>query len=141
MKTDIMWNLNIDDSLEIVDLSTQYDSASTASKQSAILPTVFGEDGQLFYKYLDANIFTLITANKDDRSSITVQLINSVTGRVIHQFQEHNVSPSSTHAIASLLSEQYFALSFMRLNPMTGVSQQELTVIELYSKKKEEDTQ
>jgi hypothetical protein len=90
---------------------------STAIKQRQILQTVFGTDGQLFYKYLDANIFTLITSQKSDPSSITVQLINSVTGRIVHQFQERNVSPSPQHGIATLLSEQYFAISFMRLNP------------------------
>ena len=51
------------------------------------------------------------------------------------------MSPSPAHTIASLFNEHYFALSFMRQNPQTGISQQELTVVELYDKKQEQDTQ
>ena len=51
------------------------------------------------------------------------------------------MSQKEIHTIATLFSEQYFALSFMRQNPQTGISQQELTVLELYEKKQELDTQ
>lgn len=95
----------------------------------------------MFYKYLDTNMFSVVTAAANDPSTITIYLINGVTGRIIYQFQEQNVSPSPSHTIASLFNEQYFALSFMRQNPQTGISQQELTVVELYDKKQEQDTQ
>ena len=133
--------MKLDSTLEILDVRTQYDSVSSATQQSSILPTVFGQEGELFYKFLDANIFILISAKKNDRSTIDIKLVNSVTGRVIHQFMERNVSPSSQHPIATLFSEHYFAISFMRMNTETGIYQQELTVIELYSKKQEVDTQ
>ena len=86
-------------------------------------------------------MFSVVTASENDPSTITIYLINGVTGRIIYQFQEQNVSPTPSHTIASLFNEQYFALSFMRQNPQTGISQQELTVLELYDKKQEQDTQ
>lgn len=94
----------------------------------------------MFYKYLDSNMFSIITTQADNPSIITIYLINGVTGRIVYQFQEQNVNQSSIHTIATLFSEQYFALSFMRQNPQTGISQQELTVVELYEKKQELDT-
>ena len=85
-------------------------------------------------------MFSVITNQANDPNTVTIYLINGVTGRIVYQFREANVSASSIHSIASLFSEQYFALSFMRQNPQTGISQQELTVLELYDKKQELDT-
>ena len=73
-------------------------------------------------------------------STLTVYLINGVTGRIVHQFKEAGVSASSQHHVSTIFSEQFFIMSLVRVNPITGVSQNELTVIELYSKKKEGDT-
>ena len=105
------------------------------------MPTVFGQEGDLFYKFLDESMFSVTTVSKNDRSTLTVYLINGVTGRVVHQFKEADVSPAAQHKVCALFSEQFFALTFMRRNPTTGISQQELTVIELYKKQKEGDTQ
>ena len=59
----------------------------------------------MFYKYLDTNMFSVVTAAANDPSTITIYLINGVTGRIIYQFQEQNVSPSPSHTIASLFNE------------------------------------
>jgi hypothetical protein len=47
------WNIKLGKGKEIVKVETQYNSASTASQQSHILPTSFGQNGELIYKYLD----------------------------------------------------------------------------------------
>ena len=118
----------------IKDVQTQYSSISTVTKVESILPTVFGQEGDLFYKYLDQALFAVTTVNRADPSILTVYIINGVTGRIIHQFKEADVSTSLQHKVCALLSEQFFTLSFMRKNPQTGIAQQELTVIELYKK-------
>lgn len=85
-------------------------------------------------------MFAVTTANKNDPQTLTVYLINGVTGRIIHQFKESNVSDAAQHKVCALFSDQYFVLTLMRQNPTTGISQQEITIIELYSQKKEGDT-
>jgi len=85
-------------------------------------------------------MFAVTSANKADPTTLTFYLINGVTGRIIHQFKESDVSSSPQHKVSTLFSEQFFTVSFMRTNPATGFSQSELTVIELYSQKKEADT-
>jgi hypothetical protein len=74
-------------------------------------------------------MFAVVTCQLNDPTELTVFLINSVTGRVVHQFSESDVSPSKAHPVALLLTENYFALSFMRLNIASGLTQQELTVV------------
>jgi len=49
------------------------------------LPTAFGEEGVLLYKYLDSNMFAITTKNLDDPSMYTLLIINGVTGAVVHQ--------------------------------------------------------
>lgn len=85
-------------------------------------------------------MFAVVTTQKDDPTELTVRIINSVTGRVVHQFSESEVSPSKAHPVSLLFTENYFALSFMRLNLSSGLTQQELTVVQLYQKKQENDT-
>jgi len=67
-------------------LKTQYDRLSEASQPDHYLPTEFGQDGQLLYKFLDSNVFAIITRKVSDPSTVTVNLINGVTGRIIHSF-------------------------------------------------------
>lgn len=141
MQSENTWKVALDSNQEIREVRTQYLSNSQVTKGISILPTVFGQDGDLFYKFLDSSMFSVVTANKNDPSTLTVYLINGVTGRIVHQFKEANVSASSQHHISTIFSEQFFIMSLVRMNPITGVSQNELTVIELYSKKKEGDTQ
>ena len=121
-------------------MATQYTSVSAAVKPSAVLPTVFGQEGDLFYKFLDSSMFAVTSVNRDDPQTVTVYLINGVTGRIVHQFKEADVSTAAQHKVCTLFSEQYFVLTLMRQNPTTGISQQEIVVIELYSQKKEGDT-
>ena len=85
-------------------------------------------------------MFAVISSPMDDPTELTIQIINAVTGRVVHQFKESEISPSSAHPVSCLFTENYFALSFMRLNLVSGLAQQELTVVQLYQKKQENDT-
>ena len=140
MQSENTWKVALDSNQEIREVRTQYLSNSQVTKGISILPTVFGQDGDLFYKFLDSSMFSVVTANKNDPSTLTVYLINGVTGRIVHQFKEAGVSASSQHHVSTIFSEQFFIMSLVRVNPITGVSQNELTVIELYSKKKEGDT-
>lgn len=143
MRSENTWRIVLDSDQEIKEVKMQQPTMTAtmrATKTNGILPTVFGEEGDLFYKLLDPSLFAVITASKTDPTSLTVYVINGVTGRIIHQVKETNVSTEPNHVIGSLFSEQFLALSFMRLNPSTGISQQELAVTELYSKKKEGNT-
>ena len=114
LTSDSIWTISLGNQNKIIDIKTQYETQYAASDPKYILPTSFGQDGQLFYKYLDSNMFYVISSEINDPSTITVYLINGVTGRIVYQFQEQNVSSSEAHTIASLFSEQYFVLSFMR---------------------------
>ena len=49
-------------------------------------------DGDLFYKFLGDSLFAVITANKNEPSVLTVYMIDGVTGRIVHQFKEADVS-------------------------------------------------
>lgn len=76
----------------------QYETQSLASDSESFLPTSFGNEGTLLYKYADSNMFSVITSKKSDPTTITAFIINGVTGRIIHQFTEINVSRD--HAIS-----------------------------------------
>jgi len=136
----LAWNINLGANKEIIGVKTQYDQQSTASHQKHYLPTDYGQTGELLYKYLDQNMFAVMMAQADDPTELTVMLINAVTGRIIHQFSESDVSNSKAHPVSTLFTENYFAISFMRLNLASGLTQQELTVVQLYQKKQENDT-
>ncbi len=116
-----MWQLQIGDQEEIIDVRTQYTSASLAAEHAHVLPTAFGEEGSLLYKYLDSNMFAVTTKNLDDASTLTLMLVNGVTGSVIHQSKISNVSPN--HAYSTVFTENFFAAAFQRRNSQTGLSQ------------------
>ena len=86
MTCENIWKINLGEQHSVVDVRTQYDTASNAAHPKAILPTAFGQDGQLFYKYLDSNMFSIITSQANDPSMITIFLVNGVTGRIVYQF-------------------------------------------------------
>ena len=94
MQSENTWRIALDANQEIKDVQTQYTSISTSTKGSSILPTVFGQDGELFYKFLDQSMFAVTSANKADPTTLTFYLINGVTGRIVHQFKESDVSSS-----------------------------------------------
>jgi len=48
------------------------------------------------------------------------------------------VSPQ--HAFATVMAENFFAATFQRWNPKTGLTQQELLFVELFANKQEDDT-
>jgi len=121
MQSENTWRITLDSNQEIRDVQTQYPSISQATKGSSILPTVFGQDGDLFYKFLDESMFAVVTANKNDPSTLTIYLVNGVTGRIVHQFKEANVSPAAQHKVCAVFSEQFFALTFMRRSASTGL--------------------
>jgi len=75
-------------------------------------------------------MFAITTKNLDESSTLSLILINGVTGSVIHQSKINNVSPS--HAYSTVFTENFFAAAFQRRNTQTGLSQQELTVVELF---------
>merc|ERR1712060_300182 len=112
MTSENTWRINLDQGQEIREFATQYSSFSTVSKGSPVLPSVFGQDGDLFYKFMDTNMFAMIAANKQDPSTMTIYLINGVTGRIAHQFKESDVSKNSQHSICQIFSEQFYILSF-----------------------------
>jgi hypothetical protein len=128
-----VWSLNLGQNEKLIDISTQYTTASEASEPQYILPTQFGVEGALLYKYLDSNMFAVTTQSVDDLSMYTIVFVNGVTGSVIHQQQIDNVSPQ--HAFATVMAENFFAATFQRWNPKTGMTQQELLFVELFANK------
>ena len=80
------WTLNVGESEKIIDISVQYSTLSQATDPQPILPTSFGVDGVLLYKFLDSNTFAL-TTQSEDLSTYTVMLVNGVTGAVLYQQQ------------------------------------------------------
>jgi hypothetical protein len=126
-----VWQLEFGSKETIIDVRSQYTSASLAAEHAQVLPTAFGEEGTLLYKYLDSNMFAVTTKNLDDPSTLTLMLVNGVTGSIIHQSKINNVSPN--HAYSTVFTENFFAAAFQRRNINTGLSQQELTVVELFS--------
>ena len=141
MRSENTWRIKIsEEDEEIIDVSTQHATMSTVTKHKNILPTVFGNDGDLFYKFLDSNMFSVMTRVKDDPLKIVVRIINGVNGRIVHQFYQSSVSNDVTHPVGSLFTEQFFIMSFTRVSKQYGLVISELMVYELYSKKKEANT-
>lgn len=106
---------------KIVDISTQYTTDSLANEPSYVLPTAFGVEGVLLYKYLDSNMFAVTTQSQEDLSVYTVMFVNSITGSIIYQQQISNISPQ--HNFATVMAENFFAATFQRWNPVTGLTQ------------------
>lgn len=48
------------------------------------MPTAFGEEGVLLFKYLDANLFAVTSVKISDPTLVTVMLVNGVTGTIVH---------------------------------------------------------
>lgn len=79
------WTLNLGGAEKIIDISVQYSTLSQATDPQFILPTSFGVDGVLLYKFLDSNTFSITTQSTEDLSTYTVMLVNGVTGSVLYQ--------------------------------------------------------
>jgi hypothetical protein len=65
-------------------------------------------------------MFAVTTQNQENPSSLTVMLLNGVTGSIIHQNKINNVSPN--HAYSTIFTENYFAATFQRHNRDTGLT-------------------
>jgi hypothetical protein len=76
------------------------------------MPTAFGEEGILLFKYLDSSLFAITTCKISDPTLITVMLVNGVTGSIVHSHQIDNVSISGKHAFATLFTENFFSASY-----------------------------
>ena len=87
MRAENTWRIALDADQQIKSVETQYASVSQATKTKSILPTVFGLEGELFYKFLDANMFSVVTRSRSDPSEVTFYVINGATGRIVHQFK------------------------------------------------------
>jgi len=87
MRAENTWRISLDADQEIKNVETQYASVSQATKTKSILPTVFGLEGELFYKFLDANMFSVVTRSRSDPSEVTFYVINGASGRIAHQFK------------------------------------------------------
>lgn len=80
-----IWSVVISHTEKIVDIATQYTTASLANEPSYVLPTAFGVEGVLLYKYLDSNMFAVTTQSQEDLSVYTIMLVNSLTGSIVYQ--------------------------------------------------------
>lgn len=80
-----VWTVSLGESEKLIDVRTQYTTQSLATVPSYILPTAFGVEGVLLYKYLDSNMFAITTQNLEDPFTYNVMFVNGVTGAVIHQ--------------------------------------------------------
>jgi hypothetical protein len=95
-------------------------------------------DDNIIYKYLDSNLFAVTTYSPLSKT-VSVFLINGATGKVVHSFKEEGVSEA--HSVKTLISENYFILTFRRPSRMSlGIPQQYLSVTEFYSSQEETDT-
>jgi len=56
-----VWQIDFGNKEVVIDVKTQYQTASLAAEHSSVLPTAFGEDGILLYKYLDSNMYAVTT--------------------------------------------------------------------------------
>jgi len=72
----------------IEEVITQY---VPATGEQYVLPTIFGEEGVLLYKFIDSNFFAVMVSKASNPSEVTFHVINSVTGHIIHQFTELHV--------------------------------------------------
>lgn len=66
LTTELAWSINLGQDQEIIDIRTQYDQQSQASEPEHVLPTAFGVEGVLIFKYLDSNMFAVTTQRKSD---------------------------------------------------------------------------
>jgi hypothetical protein len=80
------------------------------------MPTSFSGEN-IIYKYMDQNMFALATVNK--QNDLTIYLINSISGKVIHRFFEKKVRLELP--IDMVLCENTFIISFQR-QTTTGIS-------------------
>ena len=123
-----LWQLTLDkqQNEHVFLQQTQFQTASEIDHLH-FMPTAFSGEN-IIYKYLDSNIFALLTVNSQE--DLTVYLINGVSGRILYKFFEKKVRLDLP--IGVVLSENTLVVSFQR-STGSGLSHQELSVTELYS--------
>ena len=86
-------------------------------------------DRRVLYKYLNANLALIVTANKSSRL-LSAYLIDSVSGNVLYTSRHSDVDIS--RPITSMLSENWIAYSFTAVHPPTDSRGPTLVVADLY---------
>lgn len=84
-------------------------------------------DRSVLYKYLSPNV-ALLTAVSE--STLTMYLLDAVTGSVLHTFTHQGILPSA--AIPAVISENWFAYTFTSQDPTTSGLSHQLVISELY---------
>lgn len=104
----------------IEEVITQY---TAPSGDQHVLPTIFGEDGVLLYKFFDSNFFAVIASKESNPSEISFFVVNAVSGHIVHQYSEKNVQRSNKSKVTCVLSENVLAVTLQKINIATGLSQ------------------
>eukprot|EP00347_Sterkiella_histriomuscorum_P017346 403349738 len=130
-----LWQFKLDSQTheKIFRVETQFQTSSEIDHLH-YQPTAFSGEN-IIYKYLDSNIFAVVTVN--ERQDLHIYLVNGVTGRVVYNFFEKKVKLDLP--LDLILSENQFIMSFQRQSG-NGLSQQEISVTELYQQRSESDT-
>ncbi|KIW20569.1 hypothetical protein PV08_01144 [Exophiala spinifera] len=84
-------------------------------------------DRSVLYKYLSPNIALLIAQSE---SSLTVYLINAVTGAVLHTSTHQGLVPRTE--TPAVVSENWYAYSFTSQDPTTSAVSSQIVISELY---------
>lgn len=84
-------------------------------------------DRSVLYKYLSPNL-ALLTAISS--STLTIYLIDAITGTILHTSTHEGIEPGST--IPSTMSENWFAYSFTSRHPSTSAITTQIIISELY---------
>ncbi|OCT50400.1 DUF1620 domain protein [Cladophialophora carrionii] len=85
-------------------------------------------DRSVLYKYLNPNIALLVATS--DSSSLTIYLVDAVTGSVLHTATHNGVL--SDNVIPAVLSENWLAYTFTSFDPSTSGISHQLVISELY---------
>jgi hypothetical protein len=92
----------------------------------ASIGTVLG-DRSVLYKYLSPNLVLLTAVSSN---ALTIFLVESVTGAVLHTSTHEGVAPGTP--IASVMSENWFAYSFLASDSPNSAKGYQLIITEMY---------
>lgn len=82
----------------------------------------------VLYKYLNPNVALLLATS--DSNTLTVYVIDAVTGSVLHTATHTGILPGSS--VPAALSENWLAYTFTSLDPTTSAVSNQLVISELY---------
>jgi hypothetical protein len=133
---------------EIYLVKSQQQTQSDIEHASFLPVTLAGTN--LIYKYADSNLFAvLVKAGKSDGGFdgtekvetdhyISVYIINGISGKIVYKFKEKDIDVQKP--IDMVIAENYCITSFVRRTKTGSVQGQELSVVELYQSRIEQDT-